>query len=377
MPKSNRIRVVHLLSRLEMGGMENGVVNLCNGLNRDKFEPIICCLKGLGPMSQRVKPDVKLISFDFTEGKHPLRVFKLAAYFTKLKPDIVHTHGWGAGLFDGFIAGRLARVPKIINGEHGCFFETPMQIMLQKMLLKRFDVLLSVSEVLRKRVIAKYALSPESIRVIKNGVDTEKFHKRNDRKALLQMLQQEGYRVDTDKYILGCVGSLTPKKNQIMLLKAINNINEVDRSNIVVLMVGEGPNRDMLQKACVDYRIKDQIIFLGQRHDVDALYSVFDVLVQCSVTEGMSNVLLEAMASAVPVVCTIGCDEEREIMKEGINGVLVNDNDFEALSKAILILKNESLRSEYGSNAHDIIIDKFSINNMVNEYSTLYGQNTL
>jgi glycosyltransferase involved in cell wall biosynthesis len=187
-------------------------------------------------------------------------------------------------------------------------------------------------------------------------------------------LQREGCKITADNYIIGCVGSLTYKKNQMMLIDAIKNIDELIRKKIVVLIVGEGPHKDMLQKASVDYGIADQVLFLGQRNDVDSLYAVFDVLVQCSVTEGMSNVILEAMASAVPVVCTKGCDEETEIVRDGINGIFVKNGDFEALSEAIIQLNDDALRQKMSLSAYDIITSQFSIKNMVAEYGVFYEQ---
>ncbi len=133
----DKIKLVHFLSRFDIGGMENGITNICNRINRDRFEPVVCCLKGAGSMVSRLKPDVKVINLSYPDGKAPFRPFKLSRYFKKERPAIVHTHGWGGCSLDGILGARISGVPGIINGEHGSIFLKPYQLFLQKEAIHR------------------------------------------------------------------------------------------------------------------------------------------------------------------------------------------------------------------------------------------------
>jgi len=373
----NKIRICHILSRLDVGGMENGVANLCNGLDQERFDSTICCLHGLGPILNRLKSDVTVKSFDFPNGLNPFRFLKVAAYLSRLKPDIVHTHGWGAGLLDGFIAGRLARVPVLINGEHGSFFESPTQVKLQRLLLARFDRILAVSEVLKKRVAGKFSIPPEKITVIHNGVDIIKYHNNMNKAEIIHSLNREGIQLSSTDFIIGCVGSLRPVKNQTMLLNALNCLKGFHSRRIVLLLIGVGPDQEMLQQMCAEYGIADDVYFMGQRTDVAELYNIFDVLVQCSHSEGMSNVILESMASGVPVVCTKGCDEEAEIIDNWHNGIVVENDDVNGMVKGLQLLSEHVTRDIYSRKSKKIILNKYTITCMVDSYSQCYMESLI
>jgi len=366
-----RLKVCHLLSTLEVGGMENGVVNLCNGLDPERFETTVYCLKGEGAMRRRLGRQVRVLSFDFPEGRHPLRCLTVAAALARAGIDILHTHGWGGGLLDGYLAGRLVRVPRVVNGEHGSFFLSPRQVQLQKLLLKRFDALLAVSEVLRQRVAANFSLPPERLEVIHNGVDTDRFRSDRSRSSSLLKLKQEGYQVCCEDLVIGNVGSLRPVKNQILLLRALAQLNKRWGVKAVLFLVGEGPDRGMLEAACQELEISERVFFLGHRDDLPNLYGAFDLLVQCSHAEGMSNVILEAMASGTAVICTRGCDEKSELLQQGVNGFFVEDSP-EELCRRMAACSDPALRDRLAGNAAAFIRENFSVQCMVGRYAAFY-----
>ena len=181
---AKRLKICHVVSSLDVGGMENGVVNLCNGHDLSIIEPMICCLKRLGPMAERLRPEVRVVCLGFPEGKGMFRPLLLSRLFLKERPDIVHTHGWGGGAWDGIIGARLAKIPVIVNGEHGTLFTRWHQIVLQKLLARWCDSIFSVSAALKKKVIETLRLPGEKITVITNGVDLERFGDRSERAAL-------------------------------------------------------------------------------------------------------------------------------------------------------------------------------------------------
>ncbi|OGS09605.1 MAG: hypothetical protein A2204_00870 [Elusimicrobia bacterium RIFOXYA1_FULL_47_7] len=356
--------------------MENGVVNICNDLNRSLFVPSILCVKDTGPMISRIKPDIKVHNMGYSEGRYLSRFLFVAKYFMKEKPDVVHTHGWGACSFDGIMGAKLAGVPVVVNGEHGATFNRPYQIFIQRMLSYLCDATLSVSESLKKRIVTEIGMDPGKVTVIDNGVNTNLFNGEADTGPLKKELREKN-RIsfsDTTMFI-SSIGSLKPLKNQIFLLKAVKRLYEkYADAEVDVVFVGEGPDREMLERYSAEAGIKEYVAFLGRRDDIPAILSFADALVLTSIPdkEGMSNVILEAMSSGVPVISTpsIGTSE---LIADGKNGYIVDYNDTDDLCDRIYAMfKDKSARNEMSREARSLIKRKYSLDKMVWTYEKMY-----
>ena len=112
-----KIKIFHILHSLQIGGLENGVVNLINNLNDGRFKHVICCVDSSGPMAERLKIPIEIFSLQKGDRRDYLLPFKIAKIIKKIRPDIVHTRNWAA--IDGVIGARLAGVKSVIHGEHG------------------------------------------------------------------------------------------------------------------------------------------------------------------------------------------------------------------------------------------------------------------
>ena len=374
--KSQTIRVCHVVNALDVGGMENGVVNLCNNLDRSKFEPMICCLYHTGPMADRLRPDVRVINMAQPQGKSILSVFRLARLFKQIKPDIVHTHAWGGGSLYGITGARLANVPVIINGEHGSFFLKNHQVILQRILARISNLTLSVSESLKRRIVKNLGIPDEKIKVIPNGVDTDKFTGNYDWSYISEECTQKyGFSLNGNSFIIGSVASLKAEKNQIMLLEALREIkHENDGRKIKIIIVGDGPDLEKLMQFVRDNQLERDVVFLGNRQDIPQLLSAFDVLISTSISrhEGMSNVILEAMSSGLPVIATKSVGTT-EVVREGETGFLIEENDVSALVDKINLLRhNQELANRMGAQARKIAKEQYSIAKMVENYEKLY-----
>ena len=374
---NRKIGVVHFISRLATGGMENGIVNICNRLDRKNFIPSICCLKGLGDMTERLKPDVKIYNLNFPEGKAPFRFLEMTRFLKRLSPEIAHTHGWGGCSFDCIIGARLSKVPVVINGEHGGFELKNYQILMQRFACQLCDTNITVSYALKEQFIDTIGLPSNKIKVIQNGVDTDLFNGKHDIIALKNEIFEK-FGIDffnQNKFIIGTVGSLRPLKNQIMLLQAIVKIKEINPdTNILVLIIGDGGDRYNLEKFVQENRLSKQVIFLGTRKDIHILFSLIDISVLTTIPgwEGMSNVVLESMASGKPVIATktVGNDE---LIKDQANGFLVDVKDVSGLAnRIIMLMNNNDLLRKMGGDAYNFVREKFSIERMVADYEELY-----
>ena len=373
---SQKIKIVHVVTTLGTGGMENGIVNLCNRHNRDNFELTVCCLKSVGEMTKRLRDDVTVKCINFSEGKPTFAPIKMARYFKRHQPDIVHTHGLAGGSYVGIVGAKLAGVPVIINGQHGSFFLRPHQVMLQKVLAAICDETLSVSEPLKDRVVQNLGISPEKIRVIPNGVDTDIFSGKYDCPYLREELKRKfGIIIDDDSVVIGCIGSLKPEKNQLMLLKALREIkHEKAGKQIKAIFVGDGVDLPDLVRFVKDNGLERDVGFLGNRNDIPQLLSAINILISTSISrhEGMSNVILEAMSSNLPVIATrsIGTSE---LIRDGLTGFLIDQDDVAELADRIALLSGDlKLRKAMASNAHNAVKDKYSITKMVSDYEKVY-----
>jgi len=372
MCQNKKIILCHVVTSLGVGGMENGIVNLANNHDREKFKVVICCLNEAGEMAKRLKDDVRLHVLGEKEGFSLMRVLRVAKFFRKIRPDIVHTHAWGGGSFYGILGAKLARVPVVINGEHGTFFTKKYQLILQRLLVELCSCNLAVSETLKSRVIEVLSVPSQKIRVIKNGVDTKKFSGSYSKSEVIKSLRNEGYAVDASAFNIFMVGSLKPVKAQHILLKAVEQMQNVRRiAGLQFFFIGSGPDKDFLQDYARRIGIGSSTFFLGKRSDIHNLFSIAHVLVSTSISEGLSNVLLEAMSSGIPVIATD--TGSGEIVANGVNGYLIKEGDVDQLAYYIKKMFNQRDElSRLGENARKIILDDFSISTMVENYENLY-----
>lgn len=374
--KPQVIRVCHVVNALDVGGMENGVVNLCNNLDRSKFEPMACCLYHIGPMANRLKPDVRVFNMRQPQGKAIFSILKLAGLFRQIKPDIVHTHGWGGGSLYGILGAKLAGVSVIINGEHGSFFLKDYQVVLQRALASMCVLTVSVSASLKARVVRNLGIPDEKICVITNGVDTSKFTGEHDYSYIVEeCAKKHGGYLSKDNFIVGSIGSLKAEKNQIMFLKALREIRQTNsEKKIKVIFVGDGPDFHKLVQFVKNNGLERDVVFLGNRQDIPQLLSAFDVLISTSISrhEGMSNVILEAMSSGLPVIATKSVGTS-EVIREGEAGFLIEENDVSALINKINLLRDDpELVRSMGTQARKIAKEQYSIAKMVENYEKLY-----
>jgi sugar transferase (PEP-CTERM/EpsH1 system associated) len=344
--------------------MEHGVVKLANGSDRARVEPSICATTPGGALRALLKPDIPVFELRRRPGNDPLLVWRLYRTFRRARPHIVHTHAWGT-LVEGLLAARLARVPIIVHGEHGTLQLKPYQARVQRLAWGRVDQLLSVSSRLAERMAAATGFSIDRVRVIRNGVDLSRFGTvaREDARRELGL--------DDSTLVIGTAGRLVPVKDQRQIVDAVAELSRRGGS-VTALIAGEGPLLGELQAQAAARGVADRVRFLGQRSDLERVFAALDIFVLSSVSEGLSNTILEAMASGLPVVATHvgGADE---LVLADVTGWLVPPQSSNALAEAIDRLGRDPVRrrtmAEAGRRrAHD----EFGIDRMLENYTALY-----
>jgi sugar transferase (PEP-CTERM/EpsH1 system associated) len=364
---ADKIKIAHVTGWLHFAGKENGIVNLVNGLDPEIFENYIFTFVKDGPLTARINPACcRVVELGEKLGGDYRLYFKLAKAFRQHRIHIAHTHSW-ATLLEGVIGAKLARVPIIIHGEHGTMkTDTKMHIYLQRLLWHTTDQVLSVSEVLRENLHTTIGFPKERIRVIANGVELSRFQSsRNgvDYKARLGL--------PPEALTFGTVGRLVPVKAYPILLKASKLVfQQIPQAHL--LIVGEGPLNDVLLQMVRKYDMADRVRFLGWRPDVPEILKALEVYVLASESEGMSNTILEAMASGLPVVAT-AVGGNPELVVEGETGLLVPPYHPRALASAVTkLLQDPARRLMMGEAGRHRIEKEFSLETMVRNYANLY-----
>ena len=349
-----QLNILHIMQSLEVGGMENGVVNIVNAIDK-KFTSKIYCTKRIGNLAKKLN-DQSLIVY----GGEYKGIFKstlsLLKYCYKERPDILHSHGWGT-LISAYIVSKLLRI-KLVHGEHGTvYFESRRNTLVQKYMLNRTDLNLYVSKSLLKLFSETLGITGSN-RVIYNGVDTERFKP-------LDIISEKARSV----VLLGTVGRLVPVKNQIWLVEALS---EVLSDKVHLMLVGSGPlEQDLLDKV-KEIGMEDKVIVYGESSSPERVMNDFDIFILPSLSEGLSNTILEAMAVALPILAS-NVGGNSELVVNGGNGLLFelnNKNDF--LSKLNSLIADKEKCKHFSEESLVIVEKEFKIGSMIVNYQNAY-----
>jgi sugar transferase (PEP-CTERM/EpsH1 system associated) len=360
--------VVHIIYRLDFGGLENGLVNLVNRLPPDRYRHAVICLAGFNPEVRRriERSDVEVLSLEKQPGKDPVAYLRLWGILRRLRPTIVHTRNLGTVDLQWVAWG--AGVPHRVHGEHGWEASDPRGLDARGLRIRRacrpvIHCYVSMSQDLAHWLEQHVEVAPERIRQLYSGVDTERFSP-SPAKAT----------VDTGRramLTLGTVGRLDPVKNHAALLTAFARLAP-RFADLRLTVVGDGPLKASLLAQAASFGLADRITFTGARSDTPELLRSFDVFALPSMNEGISNTILEAMATGLPVVAgSVGGNPE--LVVDGVTGRLYDPGGPDTLEQAVLpYLTDPALRRVHGTAGRERVVQNFSLDAMVGRYLALY-----
>ncbi|MEC4678698.1 MAG: glycosyltransferase [Nitrospirota bacterium] len=362
-----KIRIAFLVHTYGFGGLENMVTNLINHLDPDYFTSTIISFAPLKPLNNRVDPSrVRVISLNKKRGNNPLLIYKIYQLLKKVEADIVQTHNWGTAL-EGILGAKLARTQGIIHAERGTIEEKPRNIVLQRFLWGLAHQVLSVSEIHRKKLTRIVGFPHAQIKAIANGVDTEKFSPtpkiKNEIRAKLGLKK--------DGICIGTVGSLRTVKNQMLLINACKTI--LPRfDQVEVLIVGEGPLKAQLIQAVSRLGFSKEIHFVGAQTNIPEIMNALDIFVLPSLSEGMPNAVLEAMACGIANIATeVG--GVPEVIENNKNGIMIASEDQNALVQSLShLIEDQNHRKTLGAEGRKKMLSHFNLKKMVLAYEELY-----
>ena len=338
-------RVVHVNHSLGTGGLENGLVNLVNRTPPGRYRHAILCLTESGSFERRLSdPSVPVVALRQAPGHRFGDYLEVWRALRALEPAIVHTRNLSA--LEAQVPAFFLPGVKRVHGVHGRDVfdlegKNRKYNLLRKAIRPFVGQYTTVSRDLRRWLIEVIGVPPERVVQIYNGVDQERFRPGPRR----PQLAPPGF-LGEGSLVVGTVGRLAAVKDQATLLRAFARLCEDDAGlakRLRLVLVGDGPEREPLEALAAELGIGERTWFAGDRDEVAELLRLFDLFVLPSLGEGISNTILEAMATGLPVVATeVGGNPELVI--PGENGLLVPSADADALAQALLALLRDARR---------------------------------
>ena len=365
--------IVHVVYRLGVGGLENGVINLVNRLPRERFRHAIVCLTEAADFARRIeRDDVQIYELHKRDGNDPAVVWRLFRLLRRLRPAVVHTRNLGT--LEGQVSAWLARVPVRIHGEHGWDVFDPHGQLRKYQLIRRWHAPLiqrfvPLSGQLEDYLARRVGIAAGRCRRIYNGVDTVRFCPGPTRGLLPAGFAGAG------DIVIGTVGRLHGVKDQLTLVRAFLILRErlpTISSTLRLVLIGDGPLRTDCEQLLQAAGAAEQAWLPGSLDAVHELLRAMDIFVLPSIAEGISNTILEAMATGLPVVAT-AVGGNAELVDDPHSGKLVPPSDPEALAQAMAgYVQDTDLRAQAGRNGRLRVERLFTLEDMLQSYTDLY-----
>jgi len=358
------IRVAHLVEDLDLGGIERFIQYVALFLDPAEFEVHVLCLSRGGVIAEELIEQGRAVRIlGLRDYRSPGAVRFLASRLKALAPDLVHTHGYGAGLL-GRISSIPAGVPGRIHHVHSTYHDMKRRHHFTERLLSLITCrVLCCSEAVKGHVAARQGIGGEKLTVLYNGVPDVPVPGIEEKERLKASLG-----IPPHAPILGTLGSLTENKGQRILLEALKELKECR-----ALLVGDGPMAEDLKRTARELGISERVVFTGPQGDPGPFLHLMDLYVQPSrEREGLSLSLLEAMASGKPVVASrVGGTPE--VVDHGKTGLLVRPGDSAELARAVRsLLHSPGTLRKMGAKGRSRYIERFTVERMLEKIRETY-----
>lgn len=363
-----KLKILHVLDSLNVGGMERVVINVANGLDPTRFEQAVCCISRLGTAAHLLNANVQQFDMGKGDERALLMPWQIAKLIRRERPDLIHTQSW-AGM-DGVIARTLTRQGKLVHSEHGrnlpyIHHEPTKRKVVRRIAYELADAVFVVSEEMRQYFCRETGFARERMRVIHNGVDVTEIERADARGV------REEFGLAATDFVVGTVARFQETKDLPTLVRAFAQLRQ-RQPQAKLLLIGDGAERQRLQQLAEELRVATAVIITGIRHDVPRLLRALDAFALSSLSEGLPISVLEALAAGLPVVAT-SVGMLPELLREGENGFLVAPSDFAALAQRLELLATErDLAHRLGVAGKQTVECDYSLAAMLRRYEELY-----
>jgi glycosyltransferase involved in cell wall biosynthesis len=362
-----RINVLMLIAGLGLGGAETVVRLLAGAIDRDRFNVILGCVKGLGSAGEELVAagaDIVCLSDPSREGTDYLRSLKLRQEVKARQIDVVHTHTTDALVDTALCKLTMPRLRTMHTFHFGNYPHLPSRhLWLERVFSKVPTRLIAVGENQRRQIQAVYGFGDDRIGMVWNGVPEAKATHDDSFRARIGA---------GDRVVIGTVATLIEQKGLPDLIRVAERLKQ-HRAKALFVIVGEGKLRGELEAMRRDRGLEDMVVLAGWVPSAaEVAVPTFDVFFQPSLWEAMSVAVLEAMAAGKPVVVTrVG--ENPRVIEDGVDGVLVDARDVDGMAAALSrLIDDPDLRRRLGGAGTAKVANQFTIAHMSRAYERIY-----
>jgi glycosyltransferase involved in cell wall biosynthesis len=373
MVQARPVNVLFVNTDLRVGGQERVLVEVLRGLDRSRVAPVVVCLKEEGPLGAQVRALGVPLHARLLSHRLDLRVLpRLCALVRRERIDVVCTIGCGDKMFWGRLAGWLGGARGQVCEIHKTRDAAgrPVIERMNRLLAPLTDAYVAVAHGAGEYLVAHEGVPRRKLVVIHNGVDVARFAPATP--AARAATRAELGLADHEVALLH-VAVLRPEKGHAVALAALRRVVDVEPT-VRLFLVGDGPERGVIERSVAELDLGRHVTLLGQRNDVERLLPAGDIALLCSHdrVETFPMALLEAMACGLTVVSTrVGSVDE--MVEDGENGRLVAAGDHAGLAAALLeLVRSEGLRAKLGIRSLQIANERFRRERMVSERMSLY-----
>ena len=370
----NRIRVLQLVSRLGLGGLEALVAQLAEAFDPSRFELSACVIDEVGCFGEQLRERGYAVhNLKKGPGVPPSVWFRLARILRHERIDVIHAHNFQA-LFLGLPAAKLARRTALVYTCHGDIFrKTSRAIWTEPWLARRADAITAISYSSRAELVEAGVCKPDDVIVIPNGIDASKCMGAA-REPPLPRYRRAGLTelgLPPDGPVLGACSRIAAGKGIDRLIDAMPKVIEFF-PNASALIAGDGPLLGEMRELAAERGVAERVFFAGYSDDVPRLMALMDIFVLASDTEGLSMALLEAMASGVPAVATAVGDNPVAII-DGETGRIIDLERVGTLPDVLIeVLSDSEGLLEMGRRARKRAVEHYSQQKMIEGYENLF-----
>ncbi len=362
-----RIKVLHLITSLPIGGAEDLIADIITGLAPGRFEVQVACLESPGAIGEELSgAGHKVVNLGLKIKTTPFGCLLSAVrrLLQEIRPHILHTHLYHPNLYGRLAALGLGRLG-VVASIHNTYSRVKLHRCLWNFALGRITDCLLVSSPQVYQDVRRYDRVPAAkLRIFPYGIRLEQLEIPETREEVKARLAIPGF-------CLGVVGRLEEQKGHEFLLKALQEVIRY-HPNLTALLVGDGRRRERLEHLSRELGLADNVRFLGTRRDLPRLYRAMDLYVQPSLWEGLPLALLKAMGAGLAVVAT-RVSGSLHLVQDGVSGRLVPPADSLSLAAAILELGQDSeRRRRLGQAARNTVSEHHSLEAMLKQLEELY-----
>lgn len=363
-----RIPILFIIDVLrDFGGAEKNLMQLVSRLDPSRYEPFVFCLKGGKVFEELRNRGVKISNLEITRIYAPsalIKGWRLSRFMRANRVQVVVTY-FESSDFWGALSARLAGVPVVISNRRDLGFSLKRRHIIAYRFFNRFFTrIIAVCDAVKEHLIKEERVERSKISTVYNGVDILDILPSGTLKASLG--------VADDERVVTMVANLHPVKGHENLLEAARLVcDEIPAVKFLFVGVDKGGYSEHLRQVTRRLVLQGNVIFTGYRHDVAEILAVSDVCVLSSTSEGMSNAILEYMASGNPVIAT-DVGGNAELINDGETGFLVPPDNPQSMARSIsLLLENHDVRIEMGRKAKERAQTLFSTQAMVQAVDSL------